>query len=217
MAHRNRIAMKETIPLKRDGHRLAIKVLEGTIEHYRVAVTRPADLGRVRFLLDGTKIDGELRWLNSDAQSLQAMADDRVRVTAGVYQKADGTHELNWLTCPDRPTVAADSRQALIQQTWREMPATLKFLGFGSAVAGLMFLLMFKVPPGWAPLFGIVGVLALSVAAFALAMGFGEIGTLWNCFRRRRVLELMESVMARYLHQSSVLAEGQSTGESHVS
>jgi hypothetical protein len=209
--------MKETIPLKRDRRALAIKVLEGTIEHYRVAVTIPADQGRVRFLLDGTTIDGELRFRHATAQSLQDMADDRVQVIAGVYQRPDGSHELDWLICPGRPAVAPDSRQALIRRTWQEMPTTVKFLGIGSALAAFMFFLMLKVPSGWIPLFGIVGVLALSVAAFALVMGIGEIATLWNCFRRRRVLELMESVMTRYLAQSSAPAKGQSIGESHVS
>jgi hypothetical protein len=209
--------MTETIPLKRDSHALAIKVLEGTIEHYRVAVTIPADQGRVRFLLDGTTIDGELRFRHATAQSLQDMADDRVQVIAGVYQRPDGSHELDWLICPGRPAVAPDSRQALIRRTWQEMPTTVKFLGIGSALAAFMFFLMLKVPSGWIPLFGIVGVLALSVAAFALVMGIGEIATLWNCFRRRRVLELMESVMTRYLAQSSAPAKGQSIGESHVS
>ncbi|MFM0184081.1 hypothetical protein PQR52_36820 [Paraburkholderia aspalathi] len=209
--------MAETIPLKRDGRALAIKVLEGTVENYRVAVTIPASQGRVRFLLEGTRVDGELRWLHADSQSLRAMADERVRVTVGTYQKADGTHELDWLICPGYPEVARESREALIRQTWREMPTTLKFLGFGSAVAGLMFLLMLKVPSGWVPLFGIAGVLAVCVAAFALVMGIGEIATLWNCFRRRRVLELMESVRGRYLAQSAVPAHEHSTGESHVS
>ncbi|WP_175053813.1 hypothetical protein [Paraburkholderia sediminicola] len=209
--------MAETIPLQRDGRALAIKVLEGTIEYYRVAVTIPANQGRVRFLLDGTRIDGELRWLQADSQALRTMADERLRVTAGIYQKADGTHELDWLICKGFPTVARESREALIRQTWREIPTTLKFLGFGSAVAGLMFLLMLKVPSGWAPLFGIAGVLAVCVAAFALVMGIGEIATLWNCFRRRRVLELMESVRGRYLTQSAVPAHEHSTGEFHVS
>ena len=209
--------MAETIPLERDGRALAIKVLEGAIEHYRVAVTIPATQGRVRFLVDGTRIDGELRWLHSDSQSLQAMADERIRVSAGTYQKADGTHELDWLICPGYPTVARQARETLIRQTWREMPTTLKFLGFGSTVAGLMFLLMLKVSSGWVPLFGIAGVLAVCVAAFALLMGVSEIATLWNCFRRRRVLELMESVRARYLAQSAVPAQEHSTGESRVS
>ncbi|MDR6496770.1 hypothetical protein J2797_006697 [Paraburkholderia terricola] len=130
--------MAETIPLERDGRALAIKVLEGAIEHYRVAVTIPATQGRVRFLVDGTRIDGELRWLHADSQSLQAMADERIRVSAGTYQKADGTHELDWLICPGYPTVARQARETLIRQTWREMPTTLKFLGFGSTVAGLV-------------------------------------------------------------------------------
>jgi hypothetical protein len=145
------------------------------------------------------------------------MADERIRVSAGTYQKADGTHELDWLICPGYPTVARQARETLIRQTWREMPTTLKFLGFGSTVAGLMFLLMLKVSSGWVPLFGIAGVLAVCVAAFALLMGVSEIATLWNCFRRRRVLELMESVRARYLAQSAVPAQEHSTGESRVS
>jgi hypothetical protein len=209
--------MTETIPLKRDSHALAIKVLEGTIEHYRVAVTIPADQGRVRFLLAGTTIDGELLYRHATAQSLQNMADDRVQVIAGVYQRPDGRHELDWLLCPGRPPVAPDSRQALIRRTWQEMPTTIKFLGIGSALAALMFFLMLEAPSGWVPLFGIAGVLAFCVAAFALVMGVSEIATLWDCFRRRRVLELMESVMDRYLAQSSAAAKGQSIGEPHAS
>jgi hypothetical protein len=209
--------MKETIPLERDGYALAIKVLEGTIEHYRVAVTRPPDRGRVRFLLNGTRIDGELRWLHANSQSLRGMAEDRASVTAGVYQKLDGTHELDWLICSGHAAVARDSRQALIQQAWREMPTTLKFLGIGSAIAGLMFFLMLNVPSGWAPLFGMAGTLAGCVATFALVMGLGAIGKLWNCFRRRRVLDLMETVMTRYLAQSSARGEVKTEGESHVS
>jgi len=209
--------MKETIPLECDRYALAIKVLEGTIEHYRVAVTRPPDRGRVRFVLNGTRIDGELRWLHANSQSLREIAGDRASVMAGVYEKIDGTHELDWLIYQGHAIVARDSRQALTQQTWREMPTTLKFLGMGSAIAGLMFFLMLHVPYGWALLFGVAGALAGSVATFALVMCLGSIGKLWNCFRRRRVLDLMETVMARYLARSSARAAVESDGESHVS
>jgi hypothetical protein len=209
--------MKEVIPIEQDRHVCAIKVLDGPIEHYRVAATTTtaATRARVRFRLDGIAVDARLCEQNTTAEKLQALADQGALVVAGVFQQRDGTHKLDWLAPPGAPLIASDSMQVRIKKEWRSLPRSLWIALVGGVVAAVAFWLGVEMPFGWNLPFLIVGALAMAALLFALLQMAFSLETIWDRFRRRRTLRLMESVMAKYCGARPSGEDGLIVGEAH--
>ena len=193
--------MKEDIPLERDHRARAIKVLEGPLDNFRVAVTTSADIGRIRFGLDGILVNARLREQNTTAttEALQALADQRTPVVAGVFEMRDGTHTLDWLLPQGaQQPIAPNPMQVRIEKGWRSLPRALRLAAVSGLIGAAAIFLGLKVASAWSFPLLVVGALAGAALMFSLLQIESFFSTLWESFRRRRALQLMASVMAKY-------------------
>jgi len=191
--------MKELIPIKRDRRARTIKVLEGPLDNFRVAITTSMDIGRVRFALDGIVVDARLREQNTSPETLQALADQRTPVVAGVFEMHDGTHALDWLLPQGaQQPVAPEPTQVRVEKTWRSLPRALRLAAAGGLIGAGAFFLALQIKSVWNLPFLIVGALAMATLIFSLLQIAFSFSTLWESFSRRRTLRLMASVMMKY-------------------
>ncbi|MFC6299504.1 hypothetical protein GNF76_22550 [Pseudomonas sp. CCM 7893] len=191
--------MKELIPLARDRRARAIKVLEGPLEHLRVAVTTSMEIGRVRFTLDGILIDARLREQHTTPQILQALADQRTPVLVGVFEMHDGTHTLDWLLPQGaQQPIAPEPTSVKTKKIRQSLPRALR-LGVASGLIGAVALfLALRIESAWNLPFLIVAALATAALMLSLFQIAFSISTLWESFSRRQTLQLMASVMTKY-------------------
>jgi len=119
--------MKEPIPIERDRRACAIKMLEGPLDNFRVAVTTSMGIGRVRFALNGIVVDARLRKQNTTPETLPRLADQRTPVVSGVFEMHDGTHTLDWLLPQGaQQPIAPEPTQVRAEKTWRSRPRALR-------------------------------------------------------------------------------------------
>ncbi|WP_248803784.1 hypothetical protein [Pseudomonas sp. MWU13-2100] len=191
--------MREVIPIKQDRRARAIKVLEGPLDNFRVAVTTAMDIGRVRFVLDGIVVDARLREQHISPATLQALADQRTPVVAGVFEMHDGTHALDWLLPQGaQQPIAPEPTQVRVEKAWRSLPRALWLAAAGGLIGAAAFFLALQINSAWNLPFLIVGALAMAALIFSLLQIVFSFGTLWESFSRRQTLQLMTSVMVKY-------------------
>ncbi|MBV6749583.1 hypothetical protein KV580_04700 [Pseudomonas chlororaphis] len=191
--------MREVIPIKQDRRARAIKVLEGPLDNFRVAVTTSMDIGRVRFALDGIVVDARLREQHTSPETLQTLADQHTPVVAGVFEMRDGTHALDWLLPQgaEQP-IAPEPTQVRVEKAWRSLPRALWLAASGGLIGAAAFFLALQIKSAWNLPFLIVGALAMAALIFSLLQIVFSFNTLWESFSRRQTLQLMASVMVKY-------------------
>ncbi|MEO6919508.1 MAG: hypothetical protein ABI171_10935 [Collimonas sp.] len=206
--------MREVIPIKQDSEASAIKVLDGPIEQYRVGAS-PSVFERVRFRLDGIVVEAHPAEQNTTSERLKALADTGAPVVAGVFQLCDGSHMLDWLVPPNAQTIAALPMTVRAEKTWKSFWHTLQVAAAGGLICAFAWYLTIHTESAWNVLFGIIGLVAAITAFVSLLLTFFSAQTIWNRFRRRRTLRLMESVMAKYEGASSRMEERLAAGAMH--
>ncbi|MGJ7525052.1 hypothetical protein [Variovorax sp. GB1P17] len=191
--------MREVVPIEQDHRARAIKVLEGPLDNFRVAVTTSMDIGRVRFGLEGIVVDARLREQNTTPEILQALAEQHTPVVAGVFEMRDGTHTLDWLLPQGaQQPIAPDPPQVRTEKEWRSLPRALRWATASGLIGAVAIFLGFTITSAWNFPLLIVGALAVATLMFSLFQIAFSFGALWEGFRRRHTYQLMASLMAKY-------------------
>ncbi|QJI29038.1 hypothetical protein HKK55_10060 [Pseudomonas sp. ADAK18] len=191
--------MKELIPIARDRRARAIKVLEGPLDHFRVAVTTSMETGRVRFALGGILIDARLREQNATPEILQALADQRTPVVAGVFEMHDGTHTLDWLQpLGVQQPIAPEPTSVKTKKIRQSLPHALRLAAVSGLIGAVALFLALRIESAWNLPFLIITALATAALMLSLFQIAFSISALWESFSRRQTLQLMASVMTKY-------------------
>lgn len=191
--------MKELIPIARDRRARAIKVLEGPLDHFRVAVTTSMEIGRVRFALEGILIDARLREQNTTPETLQALVNQRTPVVAGVFEMHDGTHTLDWMLPQGvQQPIAPEPTSVKTQKIRQSLPRALRLAAASSLIGVVALFLALRIESAWNLPFLIVAALAMATLMLSLFQIAFSISALWESFSRRQTLQLMASVMTKY-------------------
>ncbi|AIY40246.1 hypothetical protein LT85_1088 [Collimonas arenae] len=206
--------MKEVIPINQDREASAIKVLDGPIEQYRLGASASV-FERVRFRLDGIVVEAHPAEQNTTSERLKALAGTGAPVVAGVFQLHDGRHMLDWLIPPNAHTIAALPIAVRAAKTWKSFWRALQVATVAGLICAYAVYLTVHMTSAWNALSGIIGLVA-AIAAFVSSLQiFFSVQTIWQRFSRRRALQLMESVMAKYESASPRTEERLSAGALH--